>query len=135
MSASETTRPPILSILEGASSFIEQAINGWAESGRPLEALAIVIQWLPDGKGRVAPVDRDRFAAMIEPSSEIREKHPNEPNVIVANQIASLLRHRLEGYTPAVLNFDAEDGAVSRVVLLRFVGGILDVRHGTAGVA
>ena len=126
---------PVLSVLEGAKTHIENAINGWLESGRPLHDMAVVIQWVPDGKGRVAPVDRDRFAEMIEPPEDVRRQHPNDANVLVALHIASQLRHRVEGFTPAVLNFDAEDGTVSRVVLLRFVDGEMDVKPNSAGVA
>lgn len=126
---------PVLSVLEGAKQHIENAINGWIDSGRPIQDMAVVIQWVPDGKGRVASVDRDRFADMIEPPEHIRREHPNDANVIVACQIASQLRHRIEDYTPAVLNFDADDGAVSRVVLLRFVDGEMDVKSNSAGDA
>jgi hypothetical protein len=130
-----TDKPPIITILEGAKEHIERAIHGWMDGGRSLQDLAVIIQWVPDGKGRVAPVDRDRFADMIEPSADVRASHPNDANVIVACQIASQLRHRMAGFTPVVLNFDPEDGAVSRVILLRFVGGEMDVKSGTAGVA
>ncbi len=135
MTQPATDKPPIITILEGAKEHIERAINGWLDGGGALKDLAVIIQWVPDGKGRVAPVDRDRFANMIEPSEDVRAKHPNDANVIVASQIASQLRHRVEGFTPVVLNFDPEDGAVSRVILLRFVGSEMDVRAGTAGVA
>lgn len=128
-------QPPVLSVLEGAKSHIEQAINGWLQGGRPLGDMALIIQWVTDGKGRVAPVDRDRFAQMIEPPEDIKRRHGNAPNVLVACQIAAQLRHRVDGYTPVVLNFDAEDGAVSRVVLLRFVGGELEVKANSGGVA
>jgi len=133
--AASTDKHPVISVLEGAKQHIEQAFNGWIDSGRPLHDMAVVIQWVPDGKGRVAPVDRDRFADMIEPPEDVRRNHPDDANVIVACQIAAQLRHRVDGYTPAVLNFDAEDGAVSRVVLLRFVGGEMDVKANSAGEA
>lgn len=135
MDRPSTNRNPVVDVLEGAKKHIENAINGWIESGRPLHDMAVVIQWVPDGKGRVAPVDRDRFAEMIEPPESVRREHPDDPNVIVAMQIAAQLRHRVEGFTPAVLNFDAEDGAVSRVVLLRFVDGEMDVNPNSGGMA
>lgn len=128
-------RPPVICVLEGAKTYIERAINGWLQGGRPLGDMALIIQWVTDGKGRVAPVDRDRFAQMIEPPEDVRRRHGNAVNVLVACQIAAQLRHRVEGYTPVVLNFDAEDGAVSRVVLLRLVDGELEVKENSGGLA
>ena len=135
MAHATTDAHPVISVLEGAKKHIESAVNGWIDSGRPIADMAVVIQWVPDGKGRVAPVDRDRFAEMIEPPEKVRREHPNDANVIVASQIAAQLRHRVDGFTPAVLNFDAEDGAVSRVVLLRFVNGEMDVKPQSGGLA
>ncbi len=130
-----THKHPVIAVLEGAKSHIENAIHAWMESGRPLGDLALIVQWVEDGKGRVAPVDRDRFAQMIEPPQDVRQRHPNAANVLVACQIAAQLRHRVNGFTPVVLNFDAEDGAVSRVILLRFVDGEMDVKANSGGLA
>jgi anti-sigma-K factor RskA len=72
---------------------------------------------------------------MIDPPEDVRQRHANAANVLVACQIAAQLRHRVNGFTPVVLNFDAEDGAVSRVVLLRFVDGEMDVKANSGGLA
>jgi hypothetical protein len=135
MVEAEIGRHPVIAVLEGAKIHIENAINAWMDGGRPLGDLALIIQWVEDGKGRVAPVDRDRFAQMIDPPEDVRQRHANAANVLVACQIAAQLRHRVNGFTPVVLNFDAEDGAVSRVVLLRFVDGEMDVKANSGGLA
>ncbi len=126
---------PSLTILESAQLHVEKALNRWLESGRLIDDLAVIIQSVADGKSRVASVDRHQFAKMIEPPEDVCKEHPNDAKVIVASKIAAQLRNRQDGFVPAVLNFDADDGALSKVVLLRFVDGKMDVDPQSAGLA